>query len=97
MVSEDPIDPELRPYIFSEPSQSQYPILEVESDSPSQDVPDKSTTSEKKSWTWNYGTIITEKGVKKWRCSACRNPSKAKTYSVTSGTGKFAGTHFSFS
>ena len=65
MVSEGPIGAELCLYIFSEPSQSQYPILDMESDSASQDVPDNSTTSEKKLWTWNYRTIITEKGVKK--------------------------------
>jgi hypothetical protein len=93
MTSQDQIDPELL-YMANEESQFQYSALDLDSSSPPQNPPDTTTIPDRKSWTWNYGTMVIDKGVKKWKCAVCPNPSKAKIYTVSSGTGKFAGILF---
>ena len=86
MTSKDQIDPELLSYSRAEQSQTQNHLPDLDDSSPNLDIPD----NPKKSWTWNYGTMIIDRGIKKWKCALCSNPSRAQMYSISSGTGKFA-------
>jgi hypothetical protein len=94
MTSPIPIDPEIQYNHGAEGSQPQYLAIDLGASSPPPNLPDDSSNSDRKSWTWNYGIMIIDKGVKKWKFSICINRTKAKVYTVSSGTGKFAGTLF---
>src|ERR1700733_2082361 len=90
MTSPIPIDPELQYNHGIERSQPQYLAIDVGASSPPPNIQEDSPNSDRKSWTWNYGIMIIDKGVKKWKCSICINRTNAKVYVVSSGTGKFA-------